>query len=66
MPTGVVKWFDDQKGYGFIIPDDGERDLFVHVSGLEPPSKRLMEGTKVNYDVSEGRQGPNAVNVREV
>jgi CspA family cold shock protein len=66
MPTGTVKWFDDQKGYGFIIPDDGGRDLFVHVSGLEPPSKRLDEGIKVSYDVSEGRQGPNAVSVRQV
>lgn len=64
MPTGTVKWFSDEKGFGFITPDDGEKDLFVHHSGINGDGYRsLQEGAKVSYDAEEGDKGPKAVNV---
>jgi CspA family cold shock protein len=65
MPTGTVKWFSDEKGYGFITPDDGGKDLFVHHSAISASGFRsLPEGAKVEYEVQEGPKGPNAANVR--
>ena len=61
MNNGTVKFFNDSKGYGFITPDDGGSDVFVHVNGLN--GSTLNEGDKVTYDVEEGRKGLNAVNV---
>jgi len=61
MNNGTVKFFNDGKGYGFITPDDGGKDIFVHVNGLNGSS--LNEGDKVSYDVEEGKKGLNAVNV---
>jgi CspA family cold shock protein len=61
MNTGTVKFFNESKGYGFITPDDGAKDIFVHVNGLEDD---IREGDKVEYDTEEGRKGLNAVNVR--
>ncbi|HHB51760.1 MAG TPA: cold-shock protein [Saprospiraceae bacterium] len=61
MSTGTVKFFNESKGFGFITPDDGGKDVFVHVSGLNGNS--ITEGDKVSYDVEEGKKGPNAVNV---
>jgi CspA family cold shock protein len=61
MNTGTVKFFNDSKGYGFITPDDGGKDVFVHINGINGDS--LDEGDKVTYDVEEGRKGLNAVNV---
>ena len=61
MNTGTVKFFNDSKGYGFIVPDDGSKDIFVHVNGLIDDIK---EGDKVSYEVEDGRKGPNAVNVK--
>lgn len=61
MNHGTVKFFNDSKGFGFIVPDDGGKDIFVHVNGLNGSS--LNEGDKVTYDVEEGRKGLNAVNV---
>ncbi|MBT8218918.1 MAG: cold-shock protein [Bacteroidia bacterium] len=64
MSNGTVKFFNDAKGFGFITPDDGAKDVFVHVNGLNGGS--ITEGDKVSYDVEEGRKGLNAVNVTVV
>ena len=68
MANGTVKWFSDQKGYGFIVPDDsGGKDLFVHHSNIVGEGyKSLAEGQKVEYDPAEGKKGPEATNVRPV
>ncbi len=67
MPTGTVKWFRDDKGFGFITPDDGARDLFVHFSGVVGDGYRsLSEGTKVSYEEEEGDKGPKAVDVKAI
>ena len=65
MPTtGVVKWFNDEKGFGFITRDDGEKDVFVHHSAIQMDGFRsLQEGQKVQFDVVEGQKGPAAENV---
>jgi CspA family cold shock protein len=64
MATGTVKWFDDAKGYGFIAPADGGKDLFVHHSGIDGAGfKSLPEGAKVEYESREGQKGPEAFNV---
>ena len=67
MPTGTVKWFNDEKGYGFITPDDGGRDLFVHYSSIDGGGFRsLAEGAKVNYEEEAGDKGPKAINVTKI
>jgi CspA family cold shock protein len=67
MATGVVKWFNDSKGYGFITPDEGGKDLFVHHSAiLMEGFKTLSEGDRVEYEATEGPKGPQASNVRKV
>ena len=64
MATGTVKWFDDAKGYGFITPDDGGKDLFVHHSGIAGDGfKTLAEGAKVEFVPEQGQKGPQATNV---
>ena len=60
MSNGTVKFFNNAKGFGFITPDDGGKDVFVHQSGL---NDEISEGDKVSYDVQEGPKGPNAANV---
>jgi cold shock protein len=66
MPQGTVKWFNEEKGYGFITPDDGSEDLFVHHTGIAGSGfKSLEEGAKVSYEVTQGRKGMQAVNVSE-
>ena len=65
MATGTVKWFNDDKGFGFITPDDSGKDLFVHHSSIQGDGfKSLEEGAKVSYDAEEGTKGPAAANVQ--
>ncbi|HNZ19671.1 MAG TPA: cold-shock protein [Candidatus Hydrogenedentes bacterium] len=64
MPTGTVKWFNEQKGYGFIIPDEGGKDIFVHRSNVATVNRTLKENEKVVYEVGDGRKGPEAKEVR--
>ena len=67
MATGTVKWFSDDKGYGFITPDDGGKDLFVHHSAIQSDGFRtLAEGAKVSYEAEQGPKGMNAANVSPV
>jgi len=64
MSTGTVKWFSSEKGFGFITPDDGGADLFVHHSEIQMSGYAALEdGQKVTYEVGEGRKGPCATNV---
>jgi CspA family cold shock protein len=64
MATGTVKWFDDSKGYGFIAPEGGEKDLFVHHSNIAGEGfKTLAEGARVEYEQRDGAKGPEATNV---
>ena len=65
MSTGTVKWFNDQKGFGFIQPDDGGDDLFIHHSNINADGFRsLQENQKVEFTAGQGRKGPEATDVR--
>jgi CspA family cold shock protein len=61
MASGTVKFFNESKGFGFITPSNGGKDLFVHVTGL---TDQVREGDEVTYDVEEGKKGPGAINVK--
>ena len=64
MATGTVKWFNEAKGYGFITPEDGSKDLFVHFSNIQSEGfKTLQEGATVNFESRQGEKGPEATNV---
>jgi CspA family cold shock protein len=66
MNIGTVKWFNDAKGFGFITPESGEKDVFVHFSAIQAGGfKSLAEGQRVSYDVTAGEKGPSAANVAE-
>jgi CspA family cold shock protein len=65
MPTGTVKWFSDEKGFGFITPDEAGKDLFVHHSAIDGDGyKSLAEGAKVSYESEQGPKGPAAASVK--
>jgi cold shock protein len=66
MATGKVKWFDPSKGYGFIVPDDGDRDLFVHITAVKKAGYTdLIQGVRVSYEIRPDREGnPTAENLR--
>jgi CspA family cold shock protein len=67
MPTGSVKWFNDDKGFGFITPDEPGKDLFVHQSAIQASGFRtLAEGAKVSFDTEQGTKGPAAANVQVI
>jgi cold shock protein len=67
MATGTVKWFSDEKGFGFITPDEAGKDLFVHHSAIMGEGyKSLAEGAKVEYESEEGPKGPSAKDVRTI
>ena len=66
MATGTVKFFNTTRGFGFIAPDDGSKDVFVHISAVQQSEiEYLVEGQKVSFDVEEEDRGPKAVNLRE-
>ncbi|OOZ39461.1 cold-shock protein [Solemya elarraichensis gill symbiont] len=65
MSTGIVKWFNNTKGYGFVTPDDGDSDIFVHFSSIQMEGfKTLKEGQKVEYEVTEGPKGLHAISIQ--
>jgi cold shock protein len=67
VATGSVKWFNEAKGYGFITPEDGSKDLFVHFSNIQGEGyKTLAEGAKVTFEARQGQKGPEAINVVSV
>jgi len=67
MATGTVKWFNDAKGYGFITPDEGGKDVFVHHSSIQGNGfKTLAEGARVEFETRQGQKGPEAANVTTI
>ena len=67
MPNGTVKWFNNAKGYGFILPDDSEEDVFAHYSAIEMEGyKTLKAGQQVSFEITEGGKGLHAANIRYI
>jgi cold shock protein len=67
VATGTVKWFNEAKGFGFITPEDGAKDLFVHFSNISVEGyKTLQEGARVEFEARQGQKGPEAVNVTPI
>lgn len=68
MPTGTVKWFNNRKGYGFLVPDEqSDEDVFIHYSSIEMEGfKTLSEGQKINFELADGPKGLHATNIRDL
>ena len=68
MATGTVKWFNPNKGYGFIAPEDGQKDVFVHISAVKEAGIKLLENDKVQFDLREDEKGkgPSATNIKKI
>lgn len=66
MATGTVKWFNKDKGFGFIMPDEGGRDIYVQATNVDTPDKDLSDGQRVEFEMSMGRKGPEAIKVRSL
>ncbi len=64
MPKGTVKWYNRDKGFGFIMPDEGGRDIYVQNSNIDTPEQHLADGQRVEYELAMGRKGPEAVRVK--
>jgi len=64
MPKGTIKWYNKDKGFGFIMPDEGGRDVYVQASNVETPDRYLADGQRIEYEIAMGRKGPEAVQVR--
>ena len=64
MPRGIIRWFNKEKGFGFIIPDEGGKDLYVQSSNIETPDHELADFDRVEYETTLGRKGPEAIRVR--
>lgn len=66
MAKGTVKWFNNDKGFGFIMPDEGGRDIYIQSTNVETPDKNLADGQRVEYESSMGRKGPEAIHVKAI
>lgn len=66
MPKGTVKWFNQDKGFGFIMPDEGGRDIYVQTSNIDTPDHVLSDGQRVEFEMAMGRKGPEAVKVKSL
>ena len=66
MPKGTVKWFNQDKGIGFIMPDEGGRDIYVQTSNIDTPDHLLSDGQRVEFEMAMGRKGPEAVKVKSI
>lgn len=66
MATGKVKFFNESKGYGFIKVDGSEQEVFVHVTGLSDKSQKLKQDDNVSFDITDGKKGPNAIDVKKI
>ena len=66
MPKGTVKWFDKDKGFGFIAPDEGGRDVYMQSANIETEDHSIQDGQRVEYETALGRKGPEAVRIRPV
>jgi cold shock protein len=66
MPLGIVRWYDKEKGFGFIIPDGGGKDVYVHSSNIETENNELINFERVEFETTLGRKGPEAIHVRLV
>lgn len=64
MPRGTVRWYNKEKGFGFIIPDDGGKDVYVQNTHIETPNEELSDFQRVEYETTVGRKGPEAIHVR--
>ena len=66
VAQGTVKWFSEQKGFGFIVPDEGDKDLFIHRSNVDTPDRTLRDEQRVEFEVGDGSKGPEATQARPI